>query len=383
MSKILIIDDDSVTRMIVRQILQAQSYEVLEAETGEEGLKLAHQEQPALIVCDWQMPGMDGIEVCYQIKQSSKLSTTFFILLTSQNSVEHIVTGLDCGADEFLTKPIQSDELVARIRAGLRLYQSLEQSRQLAAAILSQQKLLEAELAEAAAYVQSLLPSPMSGAITIDPYFLPCRGLGGDCFDYYWLDENRLVFYVLDVSGHGLKAALLSVSIKNWLRSQIESQSQEPHQVLENLNFAFGMAEHNDQYFTIWYGVYHVDQKMLSYASAGHPPGILFSDAVRAAGDARRLKSVGTPIGMFEKIQYVSNSCKIQTPSTLYLFSDGLYEVRQTLRNWNLEHFIAVLFQHSQAPQSLELAQIIENIQAINHIRQFDDDCVLLKIQFS
>lgn len=200
--KILIIDDDRIIQLVIKHALQEQGYEIILANNGVKGLELAYKHSPALIICDWQMDDIDGLEVCRKIKSEPSLSTTFFILLTSRKAVEDRVEGLDTGADDFLSKPIEINELNARVRAGLRLYQMNQQLQKLAQDLQLQKHLLEAELNEAADYVKSLLPQPMSGLIIINSRFLPSRQLGGDCFDYYWLDENHLVIYLLDVSGH-------------------------------------------------------------------------------------------------------------------------------------------------------------------------------------
>ena len=178
MVRILVIDDDGVIQTFLSRALRKE-YEVFIASDGEEGLKQAGQLKPAMIICDWMMPGIDGLEVCRQIKLNPQLSTTFFILLTSLGSVEDRVKGLDAGADDFLCKPIEINELRARVRAGIRLHQ-------LSHDLQAQKQLLEMELAEAAEYVRSLLPEPfISPKLAIDFRFLPSRRLGGDGFDYY------------------------------------------------------------------------------------------------------------------------------------------------------------------------------------------------------
>lgn len=110
----------------------------------------------------------------------------------------------------------------------------------------------------AADYVRSLLPPPLEGTISTEALFLPSVQLGGDCFDYYWIDEEHLAIYLLDVSGHGVGSALLSVSVLNVLRSQSLPKTNfcQHSQVLSTLNQSFQMDNHNDKYFTIWYGVY-------------------------------------------------------------------------------------------------------------------------------
>ncbi|MFN7523278.1 MAG: two-component system response regulator, partial [Aphanizomenon sp.] len=152
-----------------------------------------------LIICDWVMSGMDGLQVCRQIKSDSELATTFFILLTAKGASlgeeDDRVRGLDAGADEFISKPIEMNELKARVRAGLRLHQlsrDLQHQKQILEQLNQdlqhQKQVLETELAEAADYVRSLLPLPIIGSVTIESLFVPSAQLGGDCFDYYWID---------------------------------------------------------------------------------------------------------------------------------------------------------------------------------------------------
>lgn len=123
MSKILVIDDDTTTRLFLRKDLQNEGYEVFTAVDGEEGISKAFELQPAVIICDWMMPKKDGIEVCRSVKSNPQLGTSCFILLTARESIQHRVQGLDAGADEFIIKPVDTAELHARVRAGLRQYQ--------------------------------------------------------------------------------------------------------------------------------------------------------------------------------------------------------------------------------------------------------------------
>ncbi|KOR34682.1 MULTISPECIES: diguanylate cyclase [Planktothricoides] len=119
--KILLIDDELTTRLILQKNLQDEQYQVKVATNGKEGLMIAEEFCPDLIICDWMMPVLDGLEVCQQIKANTQLYATFFILLTGREQVSDRVKGLDSGADEFLCKPIDLNELKARVRAGLRI----------------------------------------------------------------------------------------------------------------------------------------------------------------------------------------------------------------------------------------------------------------------
>ncbi|MGK7876384.1 MAG: PP2C family protein-serine/threonine phosphatase [Xenococcaceae cyanobacterium] len=378
MAQILIVDDDPAIQVLLERTLTRSGYEVTLASDGEEGLAKAQQLRPAMVICDWLMPRMNGLEVCRQVKATPELSTTFFILLTSRGSVEDRVKGLDAGSDEFLCKPIEMYELKARVRAGLRLHQ-------LSSDLQEQKQLLEAELAEAAEYVCSILPEPLiEEQIAIDVRFIPSRQLGGDSFDYYWLDSEHLVVYLLDVSGHGLRAALPSLSVINLLRSRGLNKVNyyQPSEVLRGLNKTFQMTERNDKYFTIWYGVYNSRQRQLVYASAGHPPAVLFSPDRKAGIVEQRLKTSGFPVSMFPDAEYMDAYCQISPSSSLYVFSDGIYEIDQPDgRMWGLEEFIKLLKDYQKIPQQ-NLDQLLQQVRAWNAKDYFNDDLSIVQIDF-
>ena len=375
--QILIIDDDLAVQILLTRMLERQGYKVVVASNGEEGIAKAIACCPALIICDWIMPGLNGLEVCQRIKADPQLSTTFFILLTSLDSVADRVKGLDAGADDFITKPIEHNELQARVRAGLRLHQ-------LSRDLQTQKQILEAELAEAAEYVRSLLPPPMTYPLNINFQFIPSRQLGGDCFDYYWLDTDYLAIYLLDTAGHGLRATLPSISVLNLLRSRALKglNYYQPSDVLQALNNTFQMNYQNDKYFTIWYGVYNRVKRQLIYASAGHPPAVLISGKSPSSTKVKKLRTPGVPVGMFPQVKYVDEFCNIEESSSLYIFSDGAYEITQSDGTlWTLEGFIEMLVT-SQRRFEGKLEQILNYITSLNSKEAFDDDLSIIKMNF-
>ena len=374
MFQILVIDDDSAVQILLKRMLEKQGYEVVAVSNGEDGIAQAVVSRPALIICDWLMPGLSGLDVCRYIKKDPNLSTTFFILLTSLDSVADRVKGLDAGADDFITKPIEQNEMQARVRAGLRLHQMSQD-------LKAQKQILEAELSEAADYVRSLLPMPMIHPFNINYTFIPSQQLGGDCFDYYWLDPDYLAIYLLDTAGHGLKATLPSISVLNLLRSRAlkDLNYYQPKEVLNALNSTFQMSYQNDKYFTIWYGVYNQIKRELIYSSAGHPPAILLSNSE----DIQLLKTPGMPIGMFPEVKYTNGFCKIEKNSTLYIFSDGAYEISLSDGQlMGLENFIQRvkrLYHVSSSP----LENILNCLVDLNSKNTFDDDLSILQIGFN
>ncbi|MBE9004455.1 SpoIIE family protein phosphatase [Fortiea sp. LEGE XX443] len=379
MFQILVIDDDTTIQIFLKRLLEKQGYKVVTASDGEEGITKAIACHPALIICDWIMPILNGLEVCNYIKKNPNLSTSFFILLTSLDSVADRVQGLDAGADDFITKPIEQNELKARVRAGLRLHQ-------LSRDLQTQKQLLETELAQAAEYVRSLLPLPTTEPLLINSCFIPSQQLGGDCFDYYWLDSDYLAIYLLDTAGHGLKATLPSISVLNLLRSRaIKSLNYyQPSDVLKALNETFQMSYQNDKYFTIWYGVYNRVTRQLIYASAGHPPAILVSGSGQFAKktEVQLLRTPGMPVGMFPEAKYVDACCKIEKFSNLYIFSDGAYEITKSDGTlWSLDGLIQILTS-LQNTIDCPLEQVLNYLIALNSKEAFDDDLSILQIKF-
>ncbi len=360
MAQILIVDDDPTLRMTLSRVLKKQGYEVTTAGDGEAGLAAAIAQPPSLIICDWMMPKMDGIEVCRRVKAIEALANSYFILLTSRDEVVDLVQGLESGADDFLGKPPNLSELQARVRAGLRVHQANRE-------LQERTQQLEKELSQAAEYVKSLLPAPVAGAVTTNSFFLPSAALGGDCFDYFWLDERRFAFYLLDVSGHGVGSALLSVSVLNLLRSRSLRHRAEgpvdfaqPGDVLTALNHYFQMSAHRDMYFTMWYGVWEPQTRRLRYGCGGHPPAVAI-----AGGQGQKLQVPGVPIGMVPDLDYDTAVLELPPQTRLYLYSDGIYEIPTGEgKIWGIDALLTTLVQAHQGSDS-PLAAVLRTTQAL------------------
>jgi phosphoserine phosphatase RsbU/P len=248
--------------------------------------------------------------------------------------------------------------------------------RMLEAVELSQQR-LETELAEAASYVRSLLPDPLTGSIEAQWCYLPCSHLGGDGFGYHWLDPDVLAVYLLDVSGHGVGSALLSISVLNILRTQLLAATDfyDPSAVLEGLNRAFPMARNNEKYFTIWYGVYHRPSRTLTYASGGHHAAVVVSDH----GNGMNLQTGGPVIGAMPELKYPSARIEIPSPSELYIFSDGVYEIARPDGSWqSWEEFSQFLREKQPAIET-----IVKQMREMHGMEEFEDDFSLLKIKLA
>lgn len=150
---------------------------------------------------------------------------------------------------------------------------------------------LSGELASAAKYVTSILPGDLDGPVRIRSRYLPLGVIGGDSYGYLWIDEDHLIVYVIDVSGHGVEPSLLSVSVHNMLRARSMPTSllMSPEKLMGELNRLFSMEKHGEHYFTMWYGVYQASTRTINYVAAGHPP--------RPRAERRRWQRRGDPAG--------------------------------------------------------------------------------------
>jgi sigma-B regulation protein RsbU (phosphoserine phosphatase) len=241
---------------------------------------------------------------------------------------------------------------------------------------------LQHELRDAERYVLAILPAPVAEPFAVDWLFVPCTELGGDSFGYYWIDSEHFAFYLLDVCGHGVGSALLSITVANTLRSGalLNTDFRVPEAVLGSLNQVFQMENQNSLYFTIWYGVYHRPTGRLRYASAGHPPPILVSGAREQRGIANPLPGRGFPVGLMPDVVYESNECTLAGPARLFLFSDGAYEIAcPDGTQVNFEAFEEVLTR--AVPDGVsEMEELLRFAQEAHGSEILEDDFSVIKV---
>jgi sigma-B regulation protein RsbU (phosphoserine phosphatase) len=236
---------------------------------------------------------------------------------------------------------------------------------------------LGSELAEAATYVRSLLPDPLRGRIAVNWCYLPSSLLGGDGFGYHWLDPESLAVYLLDVSGHGVGAAMLSISVLNVLRNQLlaETDFHDPSAVLTGLNRAFPMDRNNDKYLTIWYGVYHQPTRTLTFSSGGQHAAIL----VPCSGKAEHLRTGGPVIGVLPNPHFPSAKTDVPSPSELYLFSDGVYEINRPDGSWQSWNEFSDFLQDAHPA----IDTIVMRMREQHGVDEFEDDFSILKMKLA
>jgi serine phosphatase RsbU (regulator of sigma subunit) len=266
----------------------------------------------------------------------------------------------------------------ARIRLGGQVFKYERRSRSDVKKALE----LERDIRRASDYVLSLLPAPIaSGPVCADWCFVPSAQLGGDAFGYYWLDPGTFVFYLVDVSGHGAGSAMHSVSVLNVLRQRAlpSVDFANPSEVLASLNSRFTTSDHNGLYFTMWYGVYRTESRVLTYGTAGHGPAIL------VPSDKHETQPIGMSalmIGMLPNQTYESQHMAVPPGSTLFVFSDGVYEIEtKNDERWELENFLPLLMEPA-VPGTTEPDRVYRAVTQAAKSGPLDDDFSLIALTF-
>lgn len=234
------------------------------------------------------------------------------------------------------------------------------------------------ELLAAARYVSSILPKKFDSAkIKIDWRFIPSIELGGDIFGYHLIDDDNFAFYLLDVSGHGVKSALHSVSVYNSLRFENIAgvDYREPDQVLRGLNHQYQMSDFNELYFTIWYGVYNLKNSTLKYASAGHPPAIVLFNGK----SSQKLFASNFFIGGLPEFEFKYEDFKFTDRFKLYLYSDGAYEIQKVDGNLMTYDELESFLINNQNENETELDLLYNHLKSLTN-NNLPDDFSILKI---
>lgn len=369
---VLLIDDQKIIGEAVRRLLAEEGdIEFHFCHDPNQALAEAERLGPTLILQDLVMPGVDGLDQVRMFRQHPLTQAVPLIVLSSKEEPRTKAEAFACGANDYLVKLPDRIELIARIRYHSGAYIAQLQRD-------DAYRALAAELAEAAEYVRSLLPVPRrAGSIRSDWEFVPSTALGGDAFGYFDIDPDHFAFFLLDVCGHGVGAALLSVSAMNALTSQSlpEADFRDPGSVLAALNVAFAMEKHNQLYFTIGYGVWQRSSRVLRYASAGHPPAIV----VPGRGDSLALRQRSMPIGVLPDLSFPVEEWTLPEGARIYLFSDGIYEVTRPEGGMvTFDEFQQTLDETVSAGGSPR--EILAVMRTVQGKHDFEDDVSILEL---
>ncbi len=392
--RILVVDDDANMRGLLSNILRKWDHDVRLATNGQEALDLIKQDDINFVITDWLMPVMDGPTLCKQIRLSDSSGYVYIVLLTSLNEKSAVIEGMRAGADDFVSKCFNQEELHQRIRAGqriLKLQQELEErNRKLERA----NDTIENDLKVASAFQRRLLPGQSSAilGVTFESVFLPSSHVGGDTFNFFQLDEHNVGFYLLDVSGHGVASALYSASLsgvispcplgESPLRSPVPESPHyrivEPAEVLADLNRTYQSDCEIDQYFTMVYGIVDLRDDSIRFCQAAHPSPILLTPGKHA----QLLGDGGFPVGLIPEAEYTQVEASFHIGDRLIVHSDGVTECLNSRDEQFTEKRLVGLIEKNRDKSSLELLSVVwTGMESWTGRVDFDDDISMIAIE--
>jgi sigma-B regulation protein RsbU (phosphoserine phosphatase) len=396
--RLLLVDDNERGRRLMRQSLEEHGYKVTTAGDGHAAIEQVTSGRFDLVLLDIVMPGMDGSEVLREIRRIHEPISLPVIMVTARDQAADVVAALKLGANDYVTKPIDLTVAIARIETQLSLRRAIRSITELQERLHHRNLELETanqrmkrDLDSAARVQRALLPSelPNVPGMEFAWVFKPCEELGGDILNVFRIGESHVGFYVLDVSGHGVPAAMLSVTLSRLLSPWPQQASivqhvdasgvrtpAPPAEVCAELNRRFPMAEEAEQFFTLLYAVLDLRSKTLRYISAGHPGPTLLH-----AGEAIDLTKSNLPIGLDASSQFVDHTLQLQDGDRLYAYSDGISEARNSMRElFGAERVSDSIRSSSRRPLSESLATLVGDAAAwING--PFDDDVSALALE--
>jgi two-component system sensor histidine kinase ChiS len=315
---ILAADDDPVNLQVIKNTLSLSGYSVTAVTGGAEALREFEEGSGFdLVILDIMMPRISGFDVAKALRKTHNLSELPIIMLTAKNRIMDIVAGFQSGASDYIPKPFHREELLARVGTLIALKRAVRDNARLA--------VIESEITNALAIQRSILPDrpPVIPGIEVAFSYTPMRSLGGDYFDFFIMDRNRLGMFIADVSGHGLPAALIAAMIKIAFHFEFRN-AEQPALLLDNMNNVL-RGKFSRQFVTACYACIDPAGRTLSMASAGHPPLIIWR---RSEGRLIEIKPHGRIIGSSFETSCKTESIPIIRGDRIILYTDGIIELR-------------------------------------------------------
>lgn len=341
---VLVVDDSRAQRHMVSMQLRRWGYRVTECESALAALDLCRSLDIDIVISDWMMPGMTGLEFCKEFRALGRESYGYFVLLTSKSEKTEIADGLEAGADDFLTKPVASNELRARLRAGERMLamqaELLTKNKVIVSTLVELQKLydsLDRDLIEARKLQQTLIRDRERDYdwARVSLVLRNSGRVGGDLVGSFRVGEDRVVVYSIDVSGHGVASAMMTARLAGFLTGSTPEQNLAfqtgpegdhillpPAAIAARFNRLMLEEIQAEQYFTMVFAV--IDRRIgrLDLVQAGHPHPML----IRRDGQVHRLGRGGLPVGLIDEAVFDQVSVQVLPGDRLVLISDGFTE---------------------------------------------------------
>jgi sigma-B regulation protein RsbU (phosphoserine phosphatase) len=369
-STILVVDDSPTNLQVMVRTLQGTGHRILVARDGPTALEIARRGAPDLVLLDVMMPGIDGFEVCRRLKADPATNKAAVIFLSARGEVSDKVSGLVLGAVDYITKPIQGEEVLARVAAHLsRLH--------LERALRDSRDRLDKELAGAARMQRLLLPTamPAHAAVSFAAHYETSRHAGGDYYDIVPLGADRFGLMVADVSGHGAPAAIVMAMIRAVLHTH-PGPPNDPPSVLHYINRHFRFLWDTAMYATAVYAVLDAGAGTLRLSSAGHPPPLLLRPGERA----QVLPVETTTCLLWDELRDVP--CvehRVRAGDRLVFYTDGITERQAPLEvMYDPDQFAAALTRIGAAAPAAIVQAIVAELDRFAAGHEPDDDQTLV-----
>lgn len=327
--QILVVDDDGATLIYLSSVLRKLGHNVVTTTNGETAYQMITEGKIQIVISDWNMPELSGIELCKRLRASDLSRYVYFILLTARDDKDSLLEGMESGADDYLVKPVDPRELHVRLHAGNRILKLEHDLKERNADLIRDVRM-------AAAMQRALLPKAyQSPQVNLDWVFMPSHFVAGDMLGYYPLDDVRWVFFMLDVSGHGVASALISFSVSKllWQNQQGDGAARNPatqpaplHQslMMDALNYRFCTEPESANYFiTMIYGTFYADTGKVILSSAGHPAPLHWHKREKTLTE---VNARGLPIGVMDDYHYEAETLALEAGDRLFVYSDGIVE---------------------------------------------------------
>jgi sigma-B regulation protein RsbU (phosphoserine phosphatase) len=395
--RILIAEDERITRTTLARQLGSWGHEVTAAEDGQQAWERLGAAEFDIVITDWEMPRLSGLELVRRIREAPGGAYTYVIILTSRSNKSDIVSGIEAGADDYVSKPFDRDELRVRLLAGERIVRLERTLSRQNAELRDANERIRDGLQAAARVQQSMLPRQniIMPRVRTAWKYVPTDELAGDAIGLHLIDERYLVAYVLDVSGHGVPAALLAVSAMHSLEPIPEATSllrdmtgadgqlgtvRRPGQVATAMNRSFRAGENDDRFLTMILCVLDTLNGRLCITSAGHPmPFVLRGRAPISVPDVG-----GVPIAIMDGVEYEEGTLQLQPGDRVCLFSDGIIE--QTDASGDVQYganrLREFLIARSTVPAEQVVTEVANELAAWAGGGSFTDDVSLVVIEW-
>lgn len=369
--RIVLIDDNANDLAVTRRFLERRGYDVVAAQSGEEGLRLAAQNLPDAIVVDYRMPGMDGYEVARRIKADPQLQTIPVLMLTGADSAQAIVDGLSAGADDYVTKGSDTEVLFARLRALLRVKASQDALRRM-------NHQMRRDLDIARRVQEALVPSGpfRTPHVEIRSAYMPSATLSGDFYDYFALNSSMYLF-VADVSGHGLPAAILVSLLKSYIHTESDPDRSLSEFMSKLNDFLFSVSL-PAQFATAQ--LFRIEDNDLLYSNAAHPPFLLHNAAKR---ETLTIEQPGHLLGAMPHMSFEEHHLSIAPGDTLFAYTDGLTDQRNAEGEFYSIDRVASLIEKSNGSDLASLYDsIYRDVSGFSATEDFRDDIAFVVSRF-